>query len=129
MCSRDNSNNLQLPTTAVMRMMGETGGKRAWEGLGNALSNMGGSGFTKSSLPDRAPLFKCCRRGGARKPSAKIKLHLFRHPVETFTKQKNKTYNESFKKIHAWTKRSEATRAINDESSGSCQRISSRSKR
>ena len=85
--------------------------------------------FTKLSLPDRAPLFKCCRRGGARKPSAKIKLHLFRHPVEAFTKQKNKTYNESFKKIHAWTKRSEATRAINDESSGSCQRISSRSKR
>jgi len=51
---RDNSNNLQLPTTAVMRMMGETGGKRAWEGLGQRppeQSTMNRQGPVKEFLP------------------------------------------------------------------------------
>lgn len=50
---RDNSKDLELPATAVMRMMGETGGKRAWQGLGQMLeeSTMNRQGPIKEFLP------------------------------------------------------------------------------
>ena len=55
---RDHADNLQLPVTAIIRMMGETGGRQAWEGFGfeedqNLQKSTGGP--TKDFMPGWVP--------------------------------------------------------------------------